>query len=165
MLASVRTVSVTLLRTRAHVRAASVLAPALARGTSAPRARAAARPTAIAAPPRRHLAQVGPPLDPALIPDIPLTEYLARKWRTHGDKVAMIDALSGRTCPFSELEPRIYSAASALQARGFGAGDTLMLHLPNCPEYLVAYHAALALGGTVTTSNPLYTPHEVRNVM
>ena len=110
---------------------------------------------------RRTFAQLGPVLAPGAIPDVPLTEYLVATWKTFGDKTALIDAVTGRSVKFSELEPRIYAAASALRERGFNAGDTLMLHMPNCPEYVIAFHAALVLGGTVTTSNPLYTAHEL----
>ncbi len=33
--------------------------------------------------------------------------------------------------------------------------------MPNVPEYAVAAHAAMSLGGVVTTANPLYTPSEL----
>lgn len=40
-------------------------------------------------------------------------------------------------------------------------GDVLAILLPNCPEYAFAFAGASALGVTVTTVNPLYTPQEV----
>ena len=52
-------------------------------------------------------------------------------------------------------------AAAGLAARGFGQGDVLALYSPNLPEYAVAVHAALSLGGVVTAANPLYTPEEL----
>ena len=117
-----------------------------------------ARPPALSS--RREI-QSGPALPPGAIPDLPITTFLAERWRTYGDKTAIIDGVSGRSVPFSELEPRVLAAASKLRAAGFAAGDTLQIHMPNCPEYLIAFHAALVLGGTVSTSNPLYTPHEL----
>jgi long-chain acyl-CoA synthetase len=36
------------------------------------------------------------------------------------------------------------------------------LHLPNCPQYLIAYYAILSIGGIVVNLNPLYTPDELK---
>jgi len=51
----------------------------------------------------------------------------------------------------------------ALAAMGFNAGDVLNIHLPNTPEYGIAFNAAAALGGVVTTSNPMYTAEELHH--
>ncbi|KAJ8602137.1 hypothetical protein CTAYLR_001658 [Chrysophaeum taylorii] len=78
-----------------------------------------------------------------------------------GSKVAVGCAVSGRAITYGEFLPRVEAAASALQAQGFGPGDTLLIHSPNCPEYPIAFQAALRLGGVVSTSNPLYTAREL----
>ena len=35
--------------------------------------------------------------------------------------------------------------------------------LPNCPQHVVAFYAALRLGAVVIEHNPLYTPRELRH--
>ena len=78
-----------------------------------------------------------------------------------GDKPALIDAASGRRITYGQLTPLVRRAAAGLAARGFRHGDTLAIYAPNLPEYAVAAHAAMSLGGVVTTANPLYTPTEL----
>lgn len=80
----------------------------------------------------------------------------------HGDKTAIVCGVSTRSVSYSELIPRIRSAAARMASeRGIGASDTVLLHAPNCPEYPIAFHAALRLGGVVSTANPLYTSEEL----
>lgn len=40
-------------------------------------------------------------------------------------------------------------------------GDVLDIHMPNLPEYVVAFQAAASLGAVLTTSSPLYTASEL----
>jgi len=44
-------------------------------------------------------------------------------------------------------------------------GDRVALHLPNCPQYIVAYYAALCCGALVVNVNPLYTAPELKQVI
>lgn len=66
-----------------------------------------------------------------------------------------------RTITYKELPRRISAAAHALRAKGFSDGDVLNIHLHNCEQFVVAFLAAAALGGTTTTSNPAYTSSEL----
>ena len=36
------------------------------------------------------------------------------------------------------------------------------IHLPNCPQYPIAYYAALSLGAIVVNLNPMYTADELK---
>ena len=78
-----------------------------------------------------------------------------------GDKPALIDAPSGRAITYEQLGSLVRRAAAGLAARGFRRGDVLAIYAPNLPEYAVAAHAVLSLGGVVTTGNPLSTPAEL----
>ena len=73
----------------------------------------------------------------------------------------VIDGPSGRTIKYDELAPKIGACAAGLAAVGFGKGDVLAILSPNLPEYLLAFHAVGAVGGIVTTLNPLYTATEI----
>lgn len=67
----------------------------------------------------------------------------------------------GTEITFWELRTQILRFANALAALGIRKGDRVGLHLPNCPQYPIAYYAALSLGAIVVNLNPLYTPDEL----
>ena len=97
-------------------------------------------------------------------PDVPeggLSALVLRHSPGLGERPALIDAPSARTITYGQLGTLVRRAAAGLAARGFGQGDVLALYSPNLPEYAVAVHAALSLGGVVTTANPLYTAEEL----
>jgi acyl-CoA synthetase (AMP-forming)/AMP-acid ligase II len=101
------------------------------------------------------------PLGSVDIPEVSITEFLLRRVDEHPDKPAVIDGMTGRTLTYSELREAIFHTAGGLAETGFGKGDVLAIMAPNIPEYAVAFHAVVLLGGTVTTINPTYTDHEV----
>jgi long-chain acyl-CoA synthetase len=51
--------------------------------------------------------------------------------------------------------------ANALGAMGVQKGDRVGLHLPTCPQYIIAYYAALSLGAIVVNLNPIYKADEL----
>lgn len=50
---------------------------------------------------------------------------------------------------------------SALVRLGVRPGDRVALHLPNCPQFLIAYYGTLAAGAVIVPFNPLYVEREV----
>ncbi len=48
-----------------------------------------------------------------------------------------------------------------MASRGVRDGDVVAIHMPNSPEYIIAFQAVAQLGAINTTSNPLYTPSEL----
>jgi acyl-CoA synthetase (AMP-forming)/AMP-acid ligase II len=99
------------------------------------------------------------PLPP--IPETSVSSLALRHSPRLGNKPALIDAASGRTIAYGELRGLVRRAAAGLAAHGFRQGDVLAIYAPNLPEYAVAAHAVLSLGGVVTTANPLYRPAEL----
>ena len=61
------------------------------------------------------------------------------------------------------MNEQILRAAEGLRMLGVQKGDTVALVLPNCPQHIVAFYAALRLGAIVVEHNPLYTPRELRH--
>jgi acyl-CoA synthetase (AMP-forming)/AMP-acid ligase II len=118
-------------------------------------------------PPSRAFAGYGPgmifrsPLGEVEIPDATLPAFVLEHAQERGDRPAVIDGPTGRTLSHAEVARAVRSLAAGLAARGFGRGDVLALCAPNTPEYAVAFHAAAALGGVVTTINPAYTAEEI----
>ena len=67
----------------------------------------------------------------------------------------------GRRTSYAKLGRLVSHAAAGLQAFGVAKGVNVGLCLPNCPYYVVMYHAILKAGATVVNFNPLYTAHEI----
>lgn len=93
-------------------------------------------------------------------PRIPVQEFVGLAAKTFPDKAAL--SYFGTEITFWELRCRILRFANALGAMGITKGDRIGLHLPNCPQYPIAYYAALSLGAIVVNLNPLYTPVELQ---
>jgi acyl-CoA synthetase (AMP-forming)/AMP-acid ligase II len=81
--------------------------------------------------------------------------------RSFGNKAAIIDGMSGRTITYADLPLRIGTAAKAMASKGVRDGDVVAIHMPNSPEYIIAFQSVAQLGAINTTSNPLYTPSEL----
>ena len=96
---------------------------------------------------------------PAALPTESIFGFLRQRggWDDAGDKVAIKCLSTGRVLTYAELPRRVSGVAHALAASGFQRRDVLNIHLHNTEQYVVAFLAVSALGGTVTTSNPVYT--------
>jgi acyl-CoA synthetase (AMP-forming)/AMP-acid ligase II len=101
------------------------------------------------------------PLGDVDVPPVTLPSFVLEHAEERGDRPAIVDGPTGRVLSHGEVARGVRSLAAGLAARGFGRGDVLALCAPNTPEYAVAFHAAAALGGVVTTINPAYTADEI----
>ena len=79
------------------------------------------------------------------------------------DRVALVDAKSGRETSFRELISRVDAFAGALAGRGIGVGDVVGLLSPNSSGFAVAFHGILRAGATATTINTLFTAKDIAN--
>ncbi|OFW57981.1 MAG: long-chain fatty acid--CoA ligase [Candidatus Solincola sediminis] len=70
----------------------------------------------------------------------------------------------GSEISFWDLRTLIQKFATALGALGVEKGERVGLHLPNIPQYPIAYYAALSLGAIVVNLNPLYTADEIKQM-
>jgi acyl-CoA synthetase (AMP-forming)/AMP-acid ligase II len=95
------------------------------------------------------------------IPETDVSSFALRHSPRLGEKPALVDAASGREIAYGQLAPLVRRAATGLAARGFRQGDVIALYAPNLPEYAIAAHAVLSLGGVLTTANPLSTAAEL----
>jgi len=68
----------------------------------------------------------------------------------------------GSEMTFWELRGQVLRFATAPDALGVKQGDRVGIHLPNIPQYPIAYYAALSLGAIVVNLNPLYTAEELK---
>jgi long-chain acyl-CoA synthetase len=95
------------------------------------------------------------------VPAESLPEMLASSAASHSSRVAL--DFFGAETTYTELAVQVNRAAEALRNLGVKAGDRVALVLPNCPQHVVAFYAALRLGAIVVEHNPLYTAPELQH--
>jgi len=93
-------------------------------------------------------------------PRIPAHQLLQIPTSTFPDKAAL--SFYGSETSFYTLRIQILRLANALGELGVKKGDRIGIHLPNCPQYVISYYAALFLGGIVVNLNPMYTTEELK---
>jgi long-chain acyl-CoA synthetase len=92
-------------------------------------------------------------------PEVPVGAMLAGSARRFGNRTAV--HYYGRELTFAQLQARAAAFAQALAGAGIGRGDVVVLHLPNCPQYPIAYYGTLLAGATFSPANPLLPPADL----
>jgi long-chain acyl-CoA synthetase len=67
----------------------------------------------------------------------------------------------GARLTYRQLAEQVNRFASALNAMGVEPGDRIAIMLPNCPQIIIAYYAALSIGAVVVMTNPMYMEREM----
>jgi long-chain acyl-CoA synthetase len=102
-------------------------------------------------------------LEPALTsldyPEVPVGALLAGSARRYGDRTAL--HFAGRELSYASLFERACAFAHALGDAGIGRGDVVAIHLPNCPQYAIAYYGILLSGAAFSPTNPLLPPADL----
>ncbi|MCD6288662.1 MAG: long-chain fatty acid--CoA ligase [Candidatus Hydrogenedentes bacterium] len=96
-------------------------------------------------------------------PRIPVHELVNIPANSHAAKPAVV--YMGTKLSYWDLRNEIVRFANALSGMGIKKGDRVGLHLPNCPQYIIAYYGALSIGAIVVNMNPLYTPSELLHIV
>lgn len=103
-------------------------------------------------------------------PDVPheieapsqtLPELITASVKAFGRRPAL--EFFGAVTSYRQLGEQIERAAEGLRRLGVKKGDRVALVLPNCPQHVIAFYAALRLGAIVVEHNPLYTGRELRH--
>ncbi|WP_333769287.1 (2,3-dihydroxybenzoyl)adenylate synthase [Streptomyces sp. IBSBF 2435] len=89
----------------------------------------------------------------------PLGELLRRSAAEHGDRTALV--AGGRRVGYAELDARADDLARGLLDLGVAAGDRIVVHLPNCPEFVVATFALLRIGALPVYALPAHRRKEI----
>lgn len=102
--------------------------------------------------------------DPGVAPDLEfesatVPELVAKALETYADRTALV--FKNTSITYGELAQRIERFATALSRLGVEPGVSVAVHLPNLPQTVVAYQAALRLGARVVLTNPMYTGREI----
>lgn len=92
-------------------------------------------------------------------PRLAVHELLQIPANNYPDKAAL--NFYGTEMTFWELRLQVLRFATALGALGVRKGERVGIHLPNIPQYPIAYYAVLSLGAIVVNLNPMYTTEEL----
>jgi len=95
------------------------------------------------------------------VPAISVPELFDQVVKKYGNKTALI--FYGKKISYVKLKELADRFAAALADLGVKKGDTVALYLLNCPQYVIAYFAALKIGAKVTPVSPVYTSHEIKH--
>lgn len=63
---------------------------------------------------------------------------------------------------YSEFFEQVKSLAAGFEENNLGLGDRVLIHLDNCPEFLLAWYACALLGATAVTTNTRSAEDELR---
>jgi long-chain acyl-CoA synthetase len=92
-------------------------------------------------------------------PQTTMPAVLEETARKYPDNTALI--FKGAKVTFREYNEAVDRFAAVLQGLGVKKGDRVAIHLPNCPQFPIAFYAVLRIGGIVVPCNPLYTAREM----
>lgn len=102
-----------------------------------------------------------PPQVPATLtyPDVPLTQFLIDAANDYPHRDALV--FLGKSMTFRQLLKDVTRFARALKKLGVRRGERIGIMLPNSPQAVIAYYAALFVGAVVVQINPLYMRKEL----
>ena len=71
----------------------------------------------------------------------------------------------GKQISYKDLNQFVEALAHHLQGIGIQKGDKVAIMLPNCPEFVISYFAALRLGAVAVTLNVMSTSYELQHLI
>ena len=92
-------------------------------------------------------------------PDQDIYSFVAAAASQNQAKTAAI--FMGKELSFGDIFAQAERLAGALYAKGVKQGDRVVLLLPNCPQFIIAFFAIQRLGATVVLANPLNVEREL----
>jgi len=91
-----------------------------------------------------------------------VTEHLLDRHTCAGRSAYPALRYNGQTWTYGALGDRVNRLAGALSAKGLRPGDRILIHLPNCPEFVESWLAALRIGTVVVASLPAFKRRELQ---
>jgi long-chain acyl-CoA synthetase len=92
-----------------------------------------------------------------------VAQLLERSARYHADRPALV--AGDRRWTFGELDAAVSTLAGGLAGLGLRPGERIALHLPNTPEFVLAYYAAQKCGLVPLSLNVTYKPEELEYIV
>ncbi|XP_075148101.1 luciferin 4-monooxygenase [Haematobia irritans] len=94
-----------------------------------------------------------------------LGHYVMEKYKSFGDKAALIDAVTGQEYSAEYMYKSIVRLAHVLKHLGVKKNDVVGLSSENCVEYAITLYAAFAVNATVAPLNVTYSEREVHHAL
>ncbi|UCE51796.1 MAG: long-chain fatty acid--CoA ligase [Desulfobacterales bacterium] len=91
-------------------------------------------------------------------PEQPVFSFLDHTAARVPNRLAII--FGGMELTYAELKDLSDRFANALISMGLKKGEKVAIHLPNCPQFAIAYYGALKAGAIFTPLSPLLAPKE-----
>jgi benzoate-CoA ligase family protein len=76
----------------------------------------------------------------------------------HGDRIAIVEAVSGRTLSYHDVAAGVNRAGHALERLGVRAEERVMLLLPDSPAFVFTFFGAIKIGAVAVPANTLLRP-------
>ncbi|KAF4390484.1 hypothetical protein F8388_005981 [Cannabis sativa] len=86
--------------------------------------------------------------------NVTLPEFVLQGGEEYGDKVAFVDAVSGKEYTHGEVVRDTKRFGAALRSLGLRKGHVVVVVLPNVVEYAIVALGIMAAGGVFSGSNP-----------
>ncbi|MCA9911147.1 MAG: AMP-binding protein, partial [Anaerolineae bacterium] len=98
-------------------------------------------------------------------PDHPLHEFLRKAARLSPEGPALVASAHlpllgrvGNVVTFAQVDAASDALAAAMVEMGLKKGDRVVIVMPNCVQFVIAFYAILKAGGVVAATNPTYPP-------
>jgi cyclohexanecarboxylate-CoA ligase len=95
--------------------------------------------------------------------DETLCDWLDRCVSAAPDRIALLCA--DRTLTYAAFATDVARLAAGLADIGIGRGDVVVVHLPNVPEFLIAWLAISEIGAVMQTVHTPYGPRELEHLI
>lgn len=92
--------------------------------------------------------------------DKPILHLVEHAYKKYPDKIAI--TYLGKNWTYAEFQDLQDRFATALHNLGLRHGDRLLIYIPNCPQFLVAFLAAQKIGVVPVSVSPIYTVAEIK---
>lgn len=92
---------------------------------------------------------------------LPLHSYCFENISKFSSRPCLINGATDEIFTYADVELTSRKVAAGLSKLGLRKGDTIMILLPNSPEFVFAFLGASYLGAISTMANPLFTSAEV----
>ncbi|KAK7305252.1 hypothetical protein VNO77_43154 [Canavalia gladiata] len=100
---------------------------------------------------------------PVPVPDnVTLPEFVLQNAELYVDKIAFVDAVTGKGVTYSEVVRGIKRFSKALRSLGLRKGHVVIVVLPNVVEYPIVALGIMAAGGVFSGANPASHISEIK---
>lgn len=91
-----------------------------------------------------------------------LPEFVLEGCELYSEKVALVDAITGKEYTYGQLHQDTHRFAKALRSLGLRKGGVVVVLLPNMVEYATIVFGIMTAGGVFSGANPQGHSSEIK---